>query len=76
MEKENVFDKQHAKLFDIAGNVHLEDRSKQVCCLKQTCLPTGAARKYLTTVVGCHLCVSLNESHSQPRRGSWWDPKK
>jgi len=51
MEKENVFDKQHANWFDIAANVHLEDGSKlwQLCCLKQTCLPTGAARKYLTT---------------------------
>jgi len=45
MEKENVFDKQHAKWCDIAANVHLEDESKQVCCLKQTCTPKGAARK-------------------------------
>jgi len=28
MEKENVFDKQHANWFDIAANVHLEDGSK------------------------------------------------
>jgi len=34
MEKENVFDKQHVKWFDIAANVHLEDGSKQECCLK------------------------------------------
>ena len=34
VEKENVFEKHHAKLFDIAGNVHLEAKSKQVCCLK------------------------------------------
>jgi len=37
-----------AKWFDIAANVHLEDGSKQVCCLKQTCQQTGEARKYLT----------------------------
>jgi len=36
MEKEKVFDKQHAKWLDIAANVHLEDGSKQVCCLDQT----------------------------------------
>jgi len=28
MEKENVFDKQHAKWLNIPANVHLEDRSK------------------------------------------------
>ena len=49
MEKEDVFDKQHAKLFDIAANVHLEDGLKQVNCLKQVRLPTGEARKYLTS---------------------------
>ena len=49
MEKENVFFKQHAKWVDIAANAHLEDESKQMCCLQQTCLPTGEARKYLTT---------------------------
>jgi len=27
-----------------------EDGSKEVCHLKQTCTPKGAARKYLTTV--------------------------
>jgi len=49
MEKENVFDKQHSKWFDIEANVHLEDGSKQVCCPKQICLPTGETRKYMTT---------------------------
>ena len=40
MEKENVFDEQHAKWFDIAANagVHLRDGSKQACCLnKRVC---------------------------------------
>ena len=33
--------------FDIRANVHLGDGSKQVFCLKQTCLQTGKAQKYL-----------------------------
>jgi len=49
MEKENTFVKMYTKWLDKAANIHLEDGSKQVC-LKQTCTPTGAARKYLTTI--------------------------
>jgi len=39
--KDMVFDKQYAKWFNIAVNVGLADGSKQVCCLKQMCTPTG-----------------------------------
>jgi len=40
--------------------------SKQVCRLKQTCTPTAAARKYLTTITDVFLlnyAVSLDEAH-------------
>ena len=75
MEKENVFDEQHAKWFDIAANagVHLRDGSKQVCCLnKRVCQQEQLENIWLQ---GYHCCVSL-ELCSQPRRGSWWDRKK
>jgi len=50
MEKENIFVKMYAKFLDEAANIHLEDGSKQVCRLKQTCTATGTARKYWTTI--------------------------
>jgi len=65
MEKENVFDKRHAKWFSIAANVHLEDGSKQVCCQKPTCTPTAAAQEYLTTITDVFLLyyvVRLDEA--------------
>jgi len=55
MEKDNIFDKQYTKWVNIAANIGLEDGSKQVCCLKQTCMPTGAGQKYLTTVTDVFL---------------------
>ena len=44
MEKENTFVKMYDKWLNDTANIHLEDGSKQVCRLKQTCTPTGAAR--------------------------------
>jgi len=43
------------KWFAAAGNVTLADGSKKVCCLKQTCTPTVAARKYITTITDVFL---------------------
>jgi len=43
----------------------IEDGLKQVCRLKQMCKPTGAARKYLTTITDMFLlnyAVSLDEA--------------
>ena len=47
-----AFVKMYDKWLNKAANIHLENvfGSKQVCRLKQTCTPTGEARKYLTTV--------------------------
>jgi len=50
MEKEGVNNKLKGKWFASAANVTLVDGSKEVCRLKQTCTPTGAARKYITTI--------------------------
>ena len=50
MEKTSVFNTRCEKWFETAANVLQDDGSKQVCRLKQTCTPKGAARKYLTTV--------------------------
>jgi len=41
--------------FAAAGNATLADGSKKVCRLKQTCSPTGAARKYITTITDVFL---------------------
>jgi len=65
MEKENTFVKMYIKWLDRAANIHLEDGSKQMCRLKQTCTPTRAARKYLTTITDVFLLnhvVSLDEA--------------
>ena len=57
-----------------AANIHLEDGSKQVCRLKQTsCTPTGAARKYLTTVTDVCLldyAVSLDEARDGTQKNT------
>jgi len=59
---------QHAKWYDTAPNVHLEDGSEQVLCLKQTCLQTGEARKYLTTGLSL-MCFSwITQSRSTSTR--------
>jgi len=50
MEKTVVFNTCHVKWIEAAANVLQEDVSKQMCHLKQTCTPKGAARTYLTTV--------------------------
>jgi len=55
IEKENTLGNMYAKWLDKSANIHLEDRSKQACRLKQTCTPTGAARKYLTTIADVFL---------------------
>jgi len=60
-EKENMFVKMYAKWFGKAANIHLEDGSKQVCRLKQTCTPTGAARQYFITITDVFL---LNHADS------------
>ena len=66
MEKENMFVKMYTQWLDKAANIHLEDGSKQVCRLKQTRTPTGAARKYLIAITDVFLlnyAVSLDEAH-------------
>jgi len=50
MENGGVFTTQYDKWFDTTANVLQDDGSRIVCRLKQTCTPTGAARKCLTTV--------------------------
>ena len=63
MEMENTFVKMYTQWLDKAANIHIEDGSKQVCCLQQTCTPTGAARTYSTTITDVFLinyAVSLN----------------
>ena len=71
MEKENAFVKIYDKWLHEAANIHLEDGSKQVCRLKQTCTPTGAARKYLTTVTDvCLLNYALAVSLDEARDGT------
>jgi len=50
MEKMGIFNTRYEKWFETAANVLQDDASKQVCRLKQTCTPKGAAQKYLTTV--------------------------
>jgi len=50
-----------------------QDGSKQVCRLKQTCTPTGAARKYLTTVTDVLLmnyAVSLDEARDGTQKNT------
>jgi len=50
LEKEGQNNKLQEKWFAAACNVTLADGSKQVCRLKQTCTPTGADLKYITTI--------------------------
>jgi hypothetical protein len=73
MEKENTFVKMYTQWLDKAANIHLEDGSKQVCHLKQTCTPTGAARKYLTTITDVFLlnyAVSLDEARDGTQKNT------
>jgi len=73
MEKENAFVKMYDKWLHEAANIKLEDGSKQVCRLKQTCTPTGAARKYLTTVTDVCLlnyAVSLDEARDGTQKNT------
>ena len=44
MEKTGVFNTVYKKQFEAAANVLQDDGSKQMCRLKQTCTPKGAAR--------------------------------
>jgi len=77
MEKEDTFVKMYTQWLDKAANIHLEDGSKQVCRLTQTCTPTGAARKYLTTITDVFLmnyAVSLDEARDGTQKntqGRW-----
>jgi len=77
MEKKSTLVKNGAKWFDKAANIHLKDGSKQVCRLKQTCTPTGAALKYLTTITDVFLlnyAVSLDEARDGSQKnthGPW-----
>ena len=50
LENGGIFVTRCDKWFDTAGNVLQDDGSRMVCCLKQQCTPTGAARKWVTTV--------------------------
>ena len=51
MENGCVFVTRHDKRFDTAANVLQDDGSRIVCRLKETCTPTGAAQKWVTTVI-------------------------
>ena len=56
---------------DKAANIHLEAGSERVCRLKQTCTPTGATRKYLTTITNVFLLiyvVSLDEARNETQK--------
>ena len=55
MEKEGQNNKLQEKWFAPACNVTLADASKNVVRLKRTCTPTGAARKYITTITDVFL---------------------
>jgi len=73
MEMENMFVKMYTQWLDKATNIHFEDRSKQVCRLTQTCTPTGAARKYLTTITDVfflNYAVSLNEARDGTQKNT------
>jgi len=50
MENGGIFVTRYDRWFDTAANVLQDDGSRIVSCLKQTCTPTGAARKWVTTV--------------------------
>jgi len=50
MENADIFVTRYDKWFDTAANVLQDDGSRIVSRLKQTCTPTGAARKWVTTV--------------------------
>jgi len=49
MENAGIFVTRYDKWFDTAANVLQDDGSRIVSRLKQTCTPTGAARKWVTT---------------------------
>ena len=73
MEKENTFVKMYTQWLDRAANIHLQDGSKQVFRLKQTCTPTGAAHKYLTTITDVFLLnyeVSLDEARDGTQKNT------
>jgi len=55
LEKEGQNNKLQEKWFAASCNVTLADASKKVCRLKQTCTPTGAARKYIATITDVFL---------------------
>ena len=50
MENGGIFVTRYDKWFDTAANVLQDDGSRIVSRLKQTCTPTGAARKWVSTV--------------------------
>jgi len=50
MENGGIFVTRYDKWVDTAANVLQDDGSRIVCCLKQKCTPTGAARRWVTTV--------------------------
>jgi len=73
MDKENTFVKMYTQWLDKAANTHLEDWSKQVCRLKQTCTPTGAARKYFTTITDVFVlnyAFSLDEARDGTQKNT------
>jgi len=53
-EKTGVFNTRYEKWFEKAANMLQDDRSKEVCRLKQTCTPKEVARKYLKISNYCH----------------------
>jgi len=50
MENGGVLNTRYDKWFDTSANVLQDDGSRKVCRLTQTCMPTGADRKWVTTV--------------------------
>jgi len=77
MEKEKTFVKMYTQWLDRAANIHLENGSKRLCHLKQTCQPAGAACKYLTPITDVFLlnyAVSLDEArdgNQKNTQGVW-----
>jgi len=73
VDKENTFVEMYIQWLDRVANIHLEDGSNQVCRLKQTCTPTGAALKHLNTITDVFLlnyAVSLDEARDGTQKNT------
>ena len=78
LEQIGLMRAQGKKWFDHATNCELPDGSKEVCRLKQTCTPLGAARKYVTTITDVHIlnnAVSLQTCRIMTNTQGVWKYK-